>query len=77
MVPNTLAVKVEDVLRPIVGGVLASVSVDLEAKRLGKTAETITLLDLPMMAENLSNQLRLVVGPDLAQAAGRRVKGLM
>lgn len=66
--------KVTSVLEPIVGGVLASVSVDLEAKRLGKTAETITLLDLPTMAENLSSQLRLVVGPDLAQAAGRRVR---
>ena len=75
-VSNALASKVEDVLRPLVGGVLASVSVDLESKRIGKTTDTITIIDLPRIADNISDQLRLVVGPDLAEAAGKRVRGL-
>lgn len=73
---NVLAERIEEVLRPIVGTVLASVSVDLESKRIGKDAETITRFDLPMIADNLSQQLKLVVGPELASAAAQRVKEL-
>ncbi|MBN2404700.1 MAG: hypothetical protein JXE06_03885 [Coriobacteriia bacterium] len=74
--PNVLAERIEEVIRPIVGTVLASVSVDLESKRIGKDADSITRLDLPIIADNLSRQLRLVVGPDLAQAAAQRVREL-
>jgi hypothetical protein len=71
---NILAQRIEEVLRPIVGTVLASVSVDLESKRIGKDPETINRFDLPVLADNLENQLRLVVGPDMACAAAQRVR---
>ncbi len=74
--PNVLAERIEEVIRPIVGTVLASVSVDLESKRIGKDTDSITRVDLPVIADNLSRQLRLVVGPDLAQAAAQRVREL-
>lgn len=73
---NVLAERIEEVLRPVVGTVLATVSVELESKRIGKTPDTITRLDLPDIADNLAQQLRLVVGPDLAQAAAKRVREL-
>lgn len=73
---NVLADRIEDTLRPIVGSVLASVSVDLESRRIGKTVDTITRADLDLIAENLVGQLRLVVGPELADAAAQRVKDL-
>ncbi|GAV32117.1 hypothetical protein emb_1d0755 [Coriobacteriaceae bacterium EMTCatB1] len=71
-----LAERIEEVLRPVVGTVLATVSVELESKRIGKTPDTITRLDLPDIADNLAQQLRLVVGPELAQAAAARVREL-
>ncbi len=74
--PNLLAQRIEEVLRPIVGTVLASVSVDLESKRIGKDPESITRFDLPDIAQNLSQQLKLVVGPDLAEAAADKVREL-
>ncbi|MDI6692155.1 MAG: hypothetical protein QMD76_02440 [Anaerosomatales bacterium] len=73
---NVLAERIEEVLRPVVGTVLATVSVELESKRIGKTPDTITRLDLPDIADNLAQQLRLVVGPELAQAAAARVREL-
>lgn len=73
---NLLAERIEEVLRPIVGTVLATVSVDLESKRIGKDPDSISRLDLPAIADNLSQQLRLVVGPDLAGAAAQRVREL-
>jgi hypothetical protein len=74
--PNVLAERIEETLRPIVGTVLASVSVDLESRRIGKTPETITRTDLDSIATNLTNQLRLVVGNDLASAAAQKVREL-
>jgi len=74
--PNVLAERIEETLRPIVGTVLASVSVDLESRRIGKTPDTITRMDLDDIASNLTNQLRLVVGNDLATAAAQRVRDL-
>lgn len=73
---NVLAERIEETLRPIVGTVLASVSVDLESRRIGKDTETITRMDLDRIADNLCDQLRLVVGNDLAVAAAQRVRDL-
>jgi ubiquinone biosynthesis protein UbiJ len=75
-VANVLAERIEETLRPIIGSVLASVSVDLETKRVGATPETVSREHLPVIAENLVEQLRLVVGRDLAEAAAQRVRGL-
>jgi hypothetical protein len=74
--PNVLAERIEETLRPIVGTVLASVSVDLESRRIGKTPDTITRMDLEDIATNLTSQLRLVVGNDLASAAAQKVREL-
>lgn len=74
--PNVLAERIEETLRPIVGSVLATVSVDLETRRVGKTPETVSREDLATIADNLVDQLRLVVGRDLAEAAASRVRNM-
>lgn len=73
---NVLAQRIEEVLRPVIGTVLATVSVDVEAKRIGKTTDTVERGDLPQIADNLVEALRLVVGQDLAQAAAGKVRDL-
>lgn len=73
---NLVAQRIEDVLTPIVGTVLAAVSVDLESKRIGKDRDSISSFDLPLIAENLATALRLVVGPDVAAAAAKQVREL-
>jgi hypothetical protein len=73
---NHVAERVEQVLIPIVGSVLASVSVDLESKRIGKDRDTLSSFDLDVMADNLATQLKLVVGADMAAAAAQRVRAL-
>jgi hypothetical protein len=75
-VPNLLAQRVEETLRPVIGTVLAAVSVDVESKRIGKTPETIDRGDLESIADNLVNALRLVVGQEMADAAARKVREL-
>ncbi len=75
--PNLLATRIEEVLRPVIGTVLAAVSVDVEAKRIGKTVDTVERTDLETIAENLNEALKLVVGPDVAKAAAQRVRELL
>jgi len=75
-VANLLAQRIEETLRPVIGSVLASVSVDVESKRVGKDADTIERSDLPDIADNLVGALRLVVGPDMAAAAASKVREL-
>ncbi len=73
-VPNQLAGQIEEVLRPVIGTVLATVSVDVEVRRIGKTLDDVDETDVAAIAENLVEALRLVVGPDLAEAAAERVR---
>ena len=74
--PNTLALQVEETLRPVIGSVLATVSVDVESKRIGKTPDTLEHADLSKMSENLVRALNLVVGRELAEVAARKVREL-
>ena len=73
---NELAMRVEETLRPVIGSVLATVSVDVESKRIGKTPDTLEHGDLDQMADNLVSALNLVVGRELAEAAARKVREL-
>jgi hypothetical protein len=68
--------RIEEAITPIVGTVLAAVSVDLESGRIGKSRDTLVRSDLAVIADNLEGQLRLVVGEELAKAAAQRVRDL-
>ena len=74
--PNALAVRVEETLRPVIGTVLATVSVDVESRRIGKTPDTIERSDLETIANNLTEALRLVIGEEMANAAAQKVREL-
>jgi hypothetical protein len=67
---------VEETLRPVIGTVLATVSVDVESRRIGKTPDTIERADLSKIADNLVSALHLVVGQEMAEAAARKVREL-
>ncbi len=70
--------RVEETLRPVIGSVLATVSVEVESKRIGKTPDTLDHSDLKQMAENLVSALNLVVGRELAeQAATQGARALL
>ena len=43
---------------------------------MARAPDPVTRLDLEPLAENLVNQLRLVVADDLAKAAAAKVRGL-
>jgi hypothetical protein len=75
-VANDLAMRVEETLRPVIGSVLATVSVDVESKRIGKTPDTLDHSDLNLMADNLVKALNLVVGRQLAEEAASKVREL-
>lgn len=71
---NLLGQRIEETLRPIIGVVLASVSLDIECKKLGCTPASLDRADLPRLADSLAVSLKLVVGADLARAAASKVR---
>ncbi len=71
---NALAQQIEETLRPVIGTVLASVSVDVESKRIGKTPDTLEHSDVIAISNNLVSALRLVVGQEMAEAAAQKVR---
>jgi len=73
---SSIAGRISQVLSPLIGEVLTRVSLELESKRLGKTPETLAAEDLDEFAHNLEQQLRLVVGPEVAAKAAERVGDL-
>lgn len=73
---NELAQAIEKTLGPLVGVVLAGVSVELETKRIGKSPDSVDVLDLPVIADNLAVQLRLLVGREMAESAAEQVRAL-
>jgi len=75
-VANVLAQRIEETLRPVIGTVLATVSVEVESKRIGKSPDTIERADLLAVSDNLVNALRLVVGQEMAESAARKVREL-
>ena len=75
--PNLLAQRIEETLRPVIGTVLAAVAVDVESKRIGKNPDTIDRHDLVPIADNLVSALRLVVGQEMAEAAATKVRELV
>jgi hypothetical protein len=75
-VANVLATRIEETLRPVIGTVLATVSVDVETRRIGKSPDSVDRDDLVDISDNLVVALRLVVGQDMAEAAARKVLDL-
>ncbi len=73
---NDIARQIEAVLAPLIGAVLAGVSLELESKRIGKTPDTLEVKDVVTFAANLEQQLRLVVGPEVAAKAARHVAAI-
>ena len=73
---NILATRIEETLRPVIGTVLATVSVDVETRRIGKSPDSVGRDDLVSISDNLVVALRLVVGQEMAEAAARRVLDL-
>ncbi len=63
-----------DVLQPILGDFVTKTSVSMASKKIGKTAETITIEDIPKLADALRPALCTLIG---AQAADSVVSKLV
>lgn len=71
---DKLAVRICSAITPLLGSVLANVTVDVEARRLGKEPEALEAADLTPLSLAIERHLVSFVGPDLAQAAAARVR---
>ncbi len=65
---------VTTILAPVVGDFIAKTSLSMASKRIGKTAETIALDDLPAVADGLRPPLCSLLGTPTADAVVARIK---
>lgn len=59
---------------PFVGDFVAKTGLSMASKRIGKTAETLTLEDLPAVADGLRPPLCSLLGTPTADAIVARIK---
>lgn len=76
MVEEDVSQQVTAALAPLVGTVLAGVTVQVEATRLGKSTATLDYADLGELSTSIERHLVSFVGPKVAQAAATRVREL-
>lgn len=71
---DSLSLKICEAITPLLGSVLANVTVDVEARRLGKEPAALDHTDLAPLSLAIERHLVSFVGPDLAQAAAAKVR---
>lgn len=73
---SDVAAQIAEALEPLVGPVLARVTVDVEARRLEKEPRELTYDDVPRISVALERNLSSFVGNAVAEAAATRVRAI-
>ncbi|MEW6364335.1 MAG: hypothetical protein AB1714_06810 [Acidobacteriota bacterium] len=73
---DNVAPRLREVLAPIVGEFVAKTSLSMAAKKIGKTTETVTLGDIPKLAEALRPALRTLIGAQATESVLKDVSEL-
>ena len=74
--PEGARAAVGALLTPVVGEFIARTSISMASKRIGKTPETITMGDLPALADALRPALRTILGTPAADSLVRQLRSL-
>lgn len=73
---SALGDAIKALLSPIVGEFVSRTSLNMAAKRVGKSPESISKTDLPGLAEALQPALRTLVGVPAADSLVAQIKAL-
>ncbi len=73
MYQNELANRIVEMLKPLVGAMMANSVIDVQAKRLGIDPEKISAAELPQFAERFASHLKIFVGTEKARQIGESV----
>jgi len=70
---NVYAQKVADIICPLLGDLMTHNIIKIQSKKIGRTEETLTLSDIPKLAEAIKTGLVIFLGSDAATSIGMKI----
>jgi hypothetical protein len=73
---NPIATEVYKVIAPLLGDIMTQNVLRIQAKKIAKTEETLTLDDLPKLGDMLKTGLTIFIGTEAALSVSQKVKNI-
>jgi hypothetical protein len=73
MYQNPLTNRIEEILTPLVGAMMARSVIGVQTKKMGVDPEKLSAADLPQIAERFAAHLKIFVGTEKARLIGDSV----
>jgi hypothetical protein len=74
MTENKLSKRIEIVLTPLLGTIMAAVTVKIQCEKIGVTPDTLSIPDLPRLADAIEKALVVFVGSSKAKDVAAGIK---
>lgn len=77
MVENKLVRRIEIVLTPLLGAIMASVTVKIQCEKIGVTPATLSIPDLPKLGDAIERALIVFIGSTKARDVAGSIKTIL
>lgn len=77
MAENKLSKRIEIVLTPLLGTLMASITVKMQCEKIGVTPETLSIPDLPKLGTAIEKALVVFVGSAKARDVAGSIKTIL
>lgn len=77
MTENILAKKIETLLIPLLGSIMASVTVKIQCEKIGVTPDSLSIPDLPKIGDAIERALIVFVGSSKARDVSGSIKTIL
>jgi hypothetical protein len=73
---NPLTQKIHLILTPLIGEIMSSGVLKVQTRNIGVTEDSLTLKNLPQLADGIKHGLILFIGTDAAARIGKKIEDL-
>jgi hypothetical protein len=73
MTINTIALKIESFLLPLIGELLTAATLKVQCEKIGTNVDRLTAMDLPQLAPRIEQALVIFLGGERARRVSRQI----
>ena len=77
MTENKLVKRIEILLTPLLGAIMASVTVKIQCEKIGTSSDTLSIPDLPKLGDAIEKALVVFVGSKKAHEVAGSIKTIL
>ena len=77
MTENILAKKIESLLTPLLGSIMATVTIKIQCEKIGVTPDTLSIPDLAKIGNVIEKALIVFVGSSKARDVSGNIKTIL